>query len=134
MQGRRAGIAARAPYQVDWRPGEGDRRVGHNQGASMNAPELPPAPSPGGPTPEKAATLEIFSTLSHYGAVDWARGHHDLCVINAAGAIVFELHIDDTPQGWADLRSRLATLKAPDGSAAVVGFAIETSGGPAVER
>jgi transposase len=100
----------------------------------MNAPELPPAPSPGGPTPEKAATLEIFSTLSHYGAVDWARGHHDLCVINAAGAIVFELHIDDTPQGWADLRSRLATLKAPDGSAAVVGFAIETSGGPAVER
>jgi transposase len=88
----------------------------------MNASEHPSAPA------------DIFSTLTHYGAVDWARGHHDLCVVDAAGGIVFELRIDDMPQGWAQLRDKLAALKAPDGSAAIVGFAIETSSGPAVER
>jgi transposase len=77
---------------------------------------------------------EIFTTLTHYGAVDWARGHHDLCVVDRAGAIVFELRIDDTPEGWADVRYRLAELKTSDGSPAVVGFCIETCSGPAVER
>jgi transposase len=83
---------------------------------------------------DPSASSDIFSTLTHYGAVDWARGHHDLCVVDAAGGVVFELRIDDTPQGWAQVRDRLAALKAPDGSAAIVGFAIETSSGPAVER
>lgn len=75
-----------------------------------------------------------YGSLTHYGAVDWARGHHDLCVVDATGAIVLELRIEDTPEAWADLRQRLAQLKASDGSVAVVGFAIETSAGPAVER
>lgn len=77
---------------------------------------------------------DAYGSLTHYGAVDWARGHHDLCVVDAAGAIVLELRIEDTPEAWADLRQRLAQLKTADGSAAVVGFAIETSAGPAVER
>jgi transposase len=86
-------------------------------------------------TPEPAVDLpEIFTTLTHYGAVDWARGHHDLCVVDAAGTIVFELRIDDTPEGWAEVRKRLAELKASQGSPVVVGFCIETSSGPAVER
>lgn len=83
---------------------------------------------------QSSASVDVFSTLTHYGAVDWARGHHDLCVVDAAGGVVFELRIDDTPQGWAQVRDRLAALKAADGSAAMVGFAIETSSGPAVER
>ena len=96
-----------------------------------------PPPDPSSPTAaESAARLSstAFSTLTHYGGLDWARGHHDLCLVDPAGAIVFELRIDDTPQGWADLRAKLAALKAPDGSPAVVGFAIETNNGPAVER
>jgi hypothetical protein len=75
-----------------------------------------------------------YAWLTHYGAVDWARGHHDLCVVDAAGSIVLQLRLEDTPEAWADLRQRLGQLKAPDGSPAVVGFAIETSAGPAVER
>lgn len=86
-----------------------------------------------GPTPANPKS-PVFSTLTHYGAVDWAKGHHDLCVVDSAGGIVFELRIDDTPQGWADLRARLAAMKAADGAPAVVGFSIETSCGPAVER
>jgi transposase len=86
------------------------------------------------PVQAQGTTPAIFSTLTHYGAVDWARGHHDLCVVDAAGAIAFELRIDDTPEGWAQVREKIAALKTSDGSPAVVGFAIETSSGPAVER
>ncbi|HEY2089973.1 MAG TPA: IS110 family transposase [Mycobacterium sp.] len=77
---------------------------------------------------------EPYGSLTHFGAVDWARGHHDLCVVDAAGKIVVELSIQDTPDAWAQVRARVAELKTPEGSPAVVGFAIETSSGPAVER
>lgn len=85
-------------------------------------------------TSSSSKPSDPYAPLTHFGAVDWARGHHDLCVVDAAGSIVLELRIDDTPEAWADLRRRLAELKAPGGSPAVVGFAIETSAGPAVER
>lgn len=77
---------------------------------------------------------EPYGSLTHFGAVDWARGHHDLCVVDAAGKIVLELSIQDTPDAWAQARARVAELKTPEGSPAVVGFAIETRSGPAVER
>lgn len=77
---------------------------------------------------------EVFPTLTHYGAIDWARDKHELCVVDARGKIVLEQSIDNSPQAWADLRGRLAAMKAPDDSPAVVGFAIETCCGPAVER
>jgi len=80
------------------------------------------------------ATSNVFSTLTHYGAIDWGRGNHELCVVDATGAIVLEQSIDNTPEAWADLRAKLAALRAADGSPAVVGFAIETNCGPAVER
>jgi transposase len=87
-----------------------------------------PSTSPAGATPE------IFPTLTHYGAIDWGRGMHELCVVDPGGRIVLEQSIDNSPEAWADLRGRLAAMKAPDGSAAIVGFAIETCNGPAVER
>jgi transposase len=96
----------------------------------MNTPQVSSEPS----ASANADLTRIHSRLSHYGAVDWARGHHDLCVVDAAGAIVFELRIDDTSEGWAIARGKLADLKASDGSPALVGFCIETSSGPAVER
>lgn len=96
----------------------------------MDTSQVPTGPS----APAQAGEPLIYPTLTHYGAVDWARGHHDLCVVDAGGAIVFELRIDDTPEGWADVRNRVAQLQAPDGSVGVVGFCIETSSGPAVER
>jgi transposase len=87
-------------------------------------------------TPASAAStpVEVFQTLNHFGAVDWARGHHDLCVVDATGKVVLEMSIDDEPEAWASVREKIAALKTPDGSPAVVGFAIETSSGPAVER
>ena len=89
-----------------------------------------PSPAPSQP----GATPEIFPTLTHYGAIDWARDKHQLCVVDPAGGIVLEQSIDNSPEAWAELRAKLAAMKASDGSAAVVGFAIETCCGPAVER
>jgi transposase len=86
------------------------------------------------PSPSSGATPEIFPTLTHYGAVDWARDKHELCIVDPAGKIVLEQSIDNSPEAWAALRAKLAAMKAPDGSTAVVGFAIETNCGPAVER
>jgi transposase len=83
---------------------------------------------------QAGATPEIFPTLTHYGAIDWGRGTHELCVVDPVGKIVLEQGIDNSPEAWADLRGKLAAMKAPDGSAAIVGFAIETCCGPAVER
>jgi transposase len=83
---------------------------------------------------QTGATPELFPTLTHYGAIDWGRGKNDLCIVDRDGKIVWEQSIDNSPDVWAELRARLATMKAPDGSAAVVGFAIETCCGPAVER
>lgn len=96
--------------------------------------EMPANPSDSPAHSASPKPIDAYNSLTHYGAVDWARGHDDLCVVDAAGAIVLELRIEDTPEAWADLRQRLAQIKAADGSPAVVGFAIETSAGPAVER
>jgi transposase len=86
------------------------------------------------PTSQAGATPEIFPTLTHYGAIDWARDKHELCVVDSAGKIVLAHSIDNSPEAWADLRAKLAAMKAPDESPAVVGFAIETNCGPVVER
>lgn len=80
------------------------------------------------------ATSNVFSTLTHYGALDWGRGNHELCVVDAAGKIVLERSIDNSPEAWAELRAELARMSAAEGSPVVVGFAIETNCGPAVER
>ncbi len=80
------------------------------------------------------AAPNAFSTLTHYGAIDWGRGKHQLCVVDAAGKVVLEQGIDNSPEAWAELRARLARIARVDGSPAVVGFAIETNCGPAVER
>lgn len=92
-----------------------------------------PAPTPP-PSAQGGAPADVFRTLTHFGAVDWARGHHDLCVVDPAGKIVLQMSIDDTSDEWAKVRASLAALATPSGSPAIVGFAIETSGGPAVER
>jgi transposase len=83
---------------------------------------------------ESGATPAAFPTLTHYGAIDWGRGKNDLCIVDAAGDIVHEQSVDNSPEAWAELRATLEAMKAANGSAAVVGFAIETCCGPAVER
>jgi transposase len=69
----------------------------------------------------------VFGGLTHYAGFDWAKDKHDVVVVNRAGQIVARLCLENTAEGWAALRQKLLPL-------GVVGVALETARGPAVER
>lgn len=63
---------------------------------------------------------------------DWATEDHDVVAVDPSGGIVLDEKVEDTAEGWAAFRQRLAELAGPDlGKVAV---AVETCNGPAVER
>ena len=62
-----------------------------------------------------------------FASVDWASDHHDIVAVNGHGAIVEDFRIDDTAEGWQQLRERLSRYPH-------LAVAIETSSGAVVER
>lgn len=68
-----------------------------------------------------------FAALSHFAGFDWAKDKHHVAVVELSGRRVLEMGIEDTAEGWADLRRKLAAFPR-------LAVAIETSCGPAVER
>jgi transposase len=64
----------------------------------------------------------------HFGALDWARDHHDIAVVDGNGTIVCELRFEHTPEGWQSLHAALA----PFGPSLAI--AVETNQGLAVEQ
>jgi len=71
--------------------------------------------------------MKAWSQITHYAALDWARDHHDIVMVDRSGAIVTEFRIPHSTEGWKDFRSRLAPF--PD-----LAIAVETNQGPAVEQ
>ena len=71
--------------------------------------------------------MKAWDQITHYAALDWARDHHDIVVVDRKGTIVTDFRIEHSAEGWNDLRSRLAEF--PD-----LAIAIETNQGPAVEQ
>ena len=74
----------------------------------------------------------LWPRITHFMGLDWAKDHHDVVVVEAAGQIVLDLRIEHTGDGWSRLRRKLTDLVGGDPSGVAV--AIETSQGPAVER
>ena len=68
-----------------------------------------------------------FAQMDHFTGFDWAHDKHVIVVVDRHGAISLQLLIEQTAEGWAMLRNKLASL----GNVAV---AIETNCGPAVVR
>lgn len=62
-----------------------------------------------------------------FAALDWARDHHDVVVVDRLGAIVCELRFEHTAEGWRTLAKALEKF-------APVAIAIETCNGLAVEQ
>ena len=87
----------------------------------MSDPAVDPAPA-GAPAPED---------FTHFAGFDWAGDHHDLAVVDRAGAVVLQFRFDDTAEGWQSLAARFAASGIAPGLTAV---AVETSAGPAVQR
>lgn len=63
----------------------------------------------------------------HFGALDWARDHHDIVVVDGKGAVVCELRFEHTAEGWAQLREKLRSYEP-------LAMSVETNQGLAVEQ
>lgn len=74
-----------------------------------------------------AEQTKAWSERKAFAGFDWASDHHDIVVVDAHGAIVEDFRIEDTAEGWQQLKQRLS--KYPD-----LAVTIETSSGAAVER
>jgi len=63
---------------------------------------------------------------------DWAMEQHEVVAVDHDGRIVLERTVEDTAEGWAKFRQKLADRVSGDLSKVAV--AVETCNGPAVER
>ena len=73
-----------------------------------------------------------FAERTHFGALDWAKDHHDFALLDLRGKVLLSLHFEHTSEGWQKLRERVAALLTAGSPALAV--AIETSHGMAVEQ
>ena len=74
-----------------------------------------------------AEQTKAWSERCAFAGFDWASDHHDVVVVDAHGTIVEDFRIEDTAEGWQQLKERLS--KYSD-----LAVTIETSSGAAVER
>lgn len=63
----------------------------------------------------------------YFAGFDWAHDHHDLVVVDSAGAVVSELTFDHTPEGWKTFCEHIQPF--PD-----LAVAIETNRGLAIKQ
>jgi len=66
-------------------------------------------------------------SFSHFAGFDWAKNEHDIAIVARDGQIVQQFRIEDTAEGWATLKERIAPYLP-------LAVAIETSCGAAVDR
>ena len=79
-------------------------------------------------TPQREGKeMKPWTEQTHYGALDWARDHHDVVVVDRNGEIVADFRIDHTLEGWNQLRAHLTPYPG-------LAIAVETNQGPAVEQ
>jgi len=71
--------------------------------------------------------MNPWNDITHYAGFDWARDHHAVVLINAAGQILSEFEFDHTPEGWKVFQQKTAPY--PN-----LAIAIETSQGAAVDQ
>jgi transposase len=72
--------------------------------------------------------MKDWKEITHYAGFDWAKGHHDIVVVDEGGRIVEQFSIEHTKAGWRQWRERIARY---EGNLAVC---IETSQGIVIEQ
>jgi transposase len=70
---------------------------------------------------------ENWTDQPYYAALDWAKEHHNIIVVDRLGAIVADFEFAHTAQGWAEFDQQMQ----PFGHCPTT---IETSKGPAVDQ
>jgi transposase len=75
----------------------------------------------------KKVPMKTWNELTHFAGFDWAKDHHDVCLIDRQGQVVEHFRFPHTGPGWQHWREKIQSHPA-------VGVAIETSQGAAVEQ
>ncbi len=70
---------------------------------------------------------KTWSERTAFAGFDWASDHHDVVVVDGQGAVAEDFRIEETADGWQQLRARLAKFPG-------LAVAIETRSGTVVER
>lgn len=68
-----------------------------------------------------------WSAHAYFAALDWAKDHHDVAVVDRFGTIVAEFRFAHTAAGWTEFSEKMKPY-------AQVPIALETSSGPAVDQ
>jgi transposase len=68
-----------------------------------------------------------WSAYGYFAALDWARDHHDVIVVDTTGTLVAEFRFAHTAEGWAEFTRHMQPSAGPP-------LALETSSGPAVDQ
>jgi transposase len=71
--------------------------------------------------------MKAWNELTHYAGFDWAKGHHDVVVVDRAGQIVADFRLEHTAAGWAHWREQIAAFEG-------LAVCVETSQGAVVEQ
>lgn len=71
--------------------------------------------------------MRPWSEVTHFAGFDWASDHHDICIVDKAGAKVAEFRIENSAEGWRQFAEKVKDLPA-------VGVAVETRHGAMIDR
>ena len=87
-----------------------------------------PAPAESSVQPRGASPGDPdWSLFTHFAGFDWAKGHHDVTVVDRSGVVAMEVRFDHTAEGWAVFAGKVRAFPA-------LALTIETSSGAVVER
>ncbi|MCP4536615.1 MAG: IS110 family transposase [Chloroflexi bacterium] len=56
--------------------------------------------------------------------IDWSQNHHDVCIMNEAGAVIIRFRISHSPEGFAKLEKNINKLDVPPANCLI---ALETA-------
>jgi len=71
--------------------------------------------------------MKTYSELKYYGGLDWAKDHHQVCILDGQGQRVEGFRFEHSGPGWKALRERIQGYPA-------LGMAMETSSGAVVDQ
>ena len=75
----------------------------------------------------KATNMKSWQDLTHYAGFDWAKDHHVVVIVNAAGRIVADFEFEHSVEGWKSFTEQTSVWPH-------LAVAIETSQGAAVDQ
>lgn len=71
--------------------------------------------------------MKTWNQFTHFAALDWAKDHHDVIVVDRQGTVIADFRFEHSFGGWKLFAEKLGSFEA-------VAVSIETSEGPAVEQ